>query len=148
MVFDASRELEPPLAAAQRRVYQNWLDSLKRPLAEGNPWNGTTWQQLQADSTPRLDSAGNPVLQVKLGDGTVDLGLSRSNILRTSAPPELTESILVLRLREELRTGGSPKASEQEVANDWELLQRVILARHRKTEPMDARLTAMRSNAP
>ena len=148
MIFDPSRELEPPIVAAERHVYQDRLNSLKRPLAEGNPWDGTTWRRLQAESVPQLDSSGNPVLQVRLGDETVDLGLSRSNILRTSAPPELTESILVLRLREELRTGGSPKASEQDVADDWNLLQRVILARHRKTEAMDARLTAMRSNAP
>ena len=146
MIFDPNRELEPPLAAAQRRVYQSWLSSLRRPLAEGNPWNQTTWRQLQADSTPQLDSAGNPLLQVKLGDETFDLGLSRSNILRSSAPPELTESILVLRLQEELRNGGSPKASEGDVANDRQLLQEVLLARHRKTEAMEARLTAMRSN--
>lgn len=147
MIFDPSRELEPPLAAAQRKVYRDSLEALKRPLAEGNPWNGSTWRQLQADSVPRLDSAGNPVLEVKLGNQTVDLGLSRNNILRTSAPPELTESILVLRLREELRNGGSPRASERDVANDWELLQRVLLARHR-ADAMDARLTAMRSSSP
>ena len=148
MIFDPSRRMEPPLAGAQRRVYQSWLSSLRRPLAEGNPWNQTTWRQLQADSTPQLDSAGNPLLQVKLGDETFDLGLSRSNILRGSAPPELTECILVLRLQEELRNGGSPKASERDVASDWQLLQQVLLARHWKTEAMDARLTAMRSNAP
>jgi hypothetical protein len=88
------------------------------------------------------------VLQVKLGDKTVDLGLSRNNILRASAPPELAESILLLRLREELRNGGFPKASERDVANDWELLQQILLARHRKTEASDVRLTAMRSDAP
>jgi len=148
MIFDPSRELEPPIVASERRAYQDRLNSLKRPLAEGNPWNGTTWRQLQADSVPQLDSSGNPVLQVRVGNEHFDLGLSRSNILRTSAPPELTESILVLRLREELRAGGSPKASEQDVADDWNLLQRVILARHRKAEAVDARLTAMRSNSP
>jgi hypothetical protein len=148
MIFDPSRDLEPPLAAAQRRAYQNQLDSLRRPLAEGNPWSGNTWQQLRADSVPLLDDSGNPELQVKLGDGTVDLGLSRDNILRTSAPPELTESILVSRLREELKKSESPKVSEQDVANDWELLQRVLLARRRKTEAGDARLTAMRSDSP
>jgi hypothetical protein len=30
MVFDPGRDLEPPLAAAQRRLYQNWLGSLER----------------------------------------------------------------------------------------------------------------------
>lgn len=148
MIFDPSRDLEPPLAAAQRREYQNRLDSLKRPLAEGNPWNTNPWQQLQADAVPRLDSSGSPLLEVRLGDETVDLGLSRDNILSTSAPPELAESILVLRLREELKKGESPKVSERDVENDWALLQQVLLARRRKTDAVAARLTAMQSKSP
>ena len=90
---------------------------------------------------PQLDDSGNPVLEVKLGEGTVDLGVSRSNVLRTSAPPELVASMLVSRLREELRNGGSPKVSERDVANDWELLQQVLCSRHRKSESVSARLT-------
>jgi hypothetical protein len=56
--------------------------------------------------------------------------------------------MLVARLREELCSGGFPKASERDVTNDWELLQQVLVGRHRKSEAVDARLTAMRSNAP
>ena len=147
MVFDPNRDLEPPLAAAQRRLYQSWLRSLKRPLAEDNV-TAATWPQAEADAVPHLDQSGNLVLEVKLGDGTVDLGVSRSNVLRTSAPPELVESMLVTRLREELRNGGSPRASERDVANDWELLQEVLVARHRKRDAVSARLTELRSNTP
>jgi hypothetical protein len=143
MIFDPSRDLEPPVTAAQRREYQNRLDSLKRPLAEGNPWSGITWQQLQAEAAPALDDSGDPVLQMKQGDETVDLGLSRSNILHTSAPPELTERIVLLRLHEELKAGGAPKASDQDVSNDWALLQQVIQASHRKAGA-PATLTARR----
>jgi hypothetical protein len=148
MVFDPSRELQPPVTSAQRREYQSQLDALKRPLAEGNPWSGITWQQLQADAVPRLDDSGDPVLQVKVGAETVDLGLSRNNILTTSAPPELTERIVLLRLRDELKSGNAPKVSEQDVGNDWALLQQVLLARRRKTDENEARLTAMRTAAP
>jgi hypothetical protein len=147
MVFDPNRDLEPPLGAAQRRLYQNWLSSLERPLAEDKP-TGTTWQQVESNGVPRLDDSGNPVLEVKLGAETVDLGVSRSNVLSTSAPPELVASMLVTRLREELRNGGSPKASERDVANDWELLQQVLVARHRKSETVSARLNDLRSNTP
>ncbi len=143
MIFDPSRDLEPPVTAAQRREYQNRLDSLKRSLAEGNPWNGITWQQLQAEAAPGLDYSGDPVLQMKVGDETVDLGLSRNNILHTSAPPELTERIVLLRLHEELKTGGAPKASDQDVSKDWALLQEVIQSSRRKAEAQ-ATLTAMR----
>jgi hypothetical protein len=107
-----------------------------------------TWQQLQADAVPRLDDLGNPVLQVKVGDETVDLGLSRNNILTTSAPPELTERIVLLRLRDELKSGNAPKVSQQDVGNDWQLLQQVLLARRREADEKEARLTAMRTAAP
>ena len=120
---------------------------MKEPLAEDNV-TATTWQQVQAGAVPQLDNSGNPVLEVKLGEETVDLGVSRSNVLRTSAPPELVASMLIARLREELRNGGSPKASERDVANDWELLQKVLVARDRKSESVSARLTEMRSNTP
>lgn len=146
MVFDPSGELDPPLDKAQRRVYQAQLDSLKRPLAEGNPWYGTKWQQLQADSVPRVDNSGDPSLEIKLGDDTVEQGLSRNNILSTSAPPELAEWILIQRLREELKKGGSPKVSEQNAENDWALLQQTMLAEHKKPEPIYNRLTAMGSD--
>ena len=142
MIFDPNRELEPPVTPAQRRDYQNRLEALKRPLAEGNPWNGVTWQQLQTDAVPRLDDSGDPVLQLKLGEETLDLGLSRNNILTSSAPPELAERIVLLRLREELKNSGSPKVSDQDVGNDWDLLQQVMQARRRTS---DARLTAMKS---
>jgi hypothetical protein len=56
--------------------------------------------------------------------------------------------MLVTRLREELRNGGSPKTSERDVANDWELLQEVLVARHRKSDAVNARLTELRSNTP
>jgi hypothetical protein len=147
MIFDPSRDLEPPMAAAQRRVYQNQLNSLRRPLAEGNSWKEADWRRLPVDSVPRMDSSGNPVLQIELGDKTVYLGLARSNILLSSAPSELVESMVLIRLRDELRSGGSPKASERDVANDWELLQRILLAQRRKVEG-DLRLTATRFNSP
>jgi hypothetical protein len=148
MVFDPSRELQPPVTSAQRREYQNRLDAMKAPLAEGNPWKEVTWQQLQADAVPRLDDSGDPVLQVKVGAETVDLGLSRNNILTSSAPPELTERIVLLRLRDELKSGNAPKVSEQDVGNDWQLLQQVLLARRRKADENEARLTAMQTAAP
>ena len=148
MVFDPSGELDPPLDKVQRRVYQAQLDSLKRPLAEGNPWYGTKWQQLQADSVPRLDNSGDPLLELKLGDDTVDQGLSRNNILSTSAPPELAEWILIQRLQGELKKGGSPKVSEQNAENDWALLQQTMEMQHKEPGPSDIRLTAMGSTQP
>jgi hypothetical protein len=47
-----------------------------------------------------------------------------------------------------LKTGGAPKASDQDVVNDWALLQQILQSGHRRTEGNDARLTAMRSASP
>ena len=131
MIFDSSRELERPLDASERRSYQDRLQELKRPLEEIHAWNSTAWQQLEADAVPRLDRSGNPLLRVKIGEKTVDLGLSRSSILSTSAPPEMAETLMVLRLREELKSGGSPKVSEPDVGKDWDLLQQVLERREK-----------------
>ncbi len=145
MVFDPNRPLEPPATSAQRRDYQNRLDAMNGALDEGNPWAGTRWQQLQAGAVPQVDDSGNPQLQVKVGDETVDLALTRDNLLNTSAPPELTERVILLRLREELKSG-PPKVSKSDAENDWQLLQQVLLARRRNLDATEARLTAMKSN--
>ena len=97
---------------------------------------------------PSLDDSGDPILQVKVGAETVDLGLSRNNILTASAPLDLTERIVLLRLRDELKSANAAKVSEQDIGNDWQLLQQVLLARRRKADENEARLTAMRTAAP
>jgi hypothetical protein len=145
LVFDPGRNLEPPLAPAQRRLYQARLDSLRRMTAEENPTSGNTWRQVNATAVPHLDDDGQPVLQVKVGDETSDIGLSRNNILNTSAPLELAQQVLVIRLEEELKNGGPPKVSEHDVENDWELLQQLVLARRGRTDEMEARLTVTHS---
>ncbi len=143
MIFNPRRKLEPPLEAAQRRLYQTQLDSLERASLAESPEVGKRWQQLQTGAVPQLDDSGDPVLQVKLGDATATVGLSRYNILPSSAPPELAKQVLVARLREELRNSGPPKVSESDVEEDWELLQQLLIARRGAVEPGDARLAAI-----
>jgi hypothetical protein len=83
------------------------------------------WRRLEADAEPELDRAGAPVLQVRVGEDIVNVGISRENVLSTPGSPELSQELLEARLREELRRSASSKTSESDVISDWKLLQQV-----------------------
>ena len=127
MILDSGQELAPPLAADERRSYENQLKSL---LAKADPAADPRriekrWAQLEANGEPQLDEDGRPVLRVRIGEESVDVGIARNNILPTSAPP-LAQELLAARLQEELRRGGDPKASTAEVMSDWNLLRQLL----------------------
>jgi hypothetical protein len=54
------------------------------------------------------------------------VGVSGSNILANDAPEPFTQELLAARLRDELRRGKPPKASESDVTRDWNLLQKAM----------------------
>ena len=122
LIFDPVQGLQPPLQTAERRTYERQLNAMKRDQLEGVPRPGE-WPRLQAESNPQLDAAGRPLLQVKDDIGAVEIGLCRNNILRTSAPPELVQQLLLVRLQQELKPGKPPRTSATDVAADWHLLQ-------------------------
>jgi hypothetical protein len=127
MVFNAGRELEPPLGAEDRRSYQSELNHLLAdPPAEMSGARLEKWGHLLRDAAPDLDAQGRPVLRIPVGEGVVNVGVSGSNILANDAPEPFTQELLVARLRDELRRGKPPKASESDVTRDWNLLQKAM----------------------
>ena len=129
MILDAGEELAPPLEATERRAYESQLRVL---LAKTDPATDTrriakNWARLEAHGEPQLDEDGRPVLRVRMGKELVDVGIARDNIVPTSAVP-LAQELLAVRLREELRRGGDPKASATDVMSDWNLLQQLLPA--------------------
>jgi hypothetical protein len=130
LVLSSNRELDPPLAAAERQIYENRMDA----LLGGADSHAKAWRELQADAEPGFDSRGRPVLEVREGERVVNVGLTRDSILSSSTPPQLSQDLLTARLREELRRGGDPKASASTVTSDWELLQQVNLAYSQASE--------------
>lgn len=127
MVMDSGPGLEAPLASTQRRSYDNQL----KLLAHLDPQlkikhNQKAWESLRQDAEPELDPEGRPMLKMRVGNDSVDVGVARDNILTTPAPPALTGELLAARLHEELKRGDAPKASQTEVNNDWDLLQQVL----------------------
>ncbi len=128
MIMDSKRELQPPLASDQRKAIERQLDLLANGAnPDAKTWrNEKMWRRLQADAEPQLDQSGAPVLEVRLGEDVIDVGVSRENVLSTSGSPLLSQQLLQARLREELRRGSASKTAESDVMNDLKLLQRVV----------------------
>lgn len=136
LIFDPSRDLEPPMNSEQRREYLTRLDLFNRSIAEDDESVGTVkWPRLQSTAQPELDEAGRPILRVRVGDNPVDVGIARNNIVSESEAPEIARQLLLLRLREELRR--SARISPTTVANDLDLLEEL-----RWTRPESQRLSA------
>jgi hypothetical protein len=127
MIMDSRRELQPRLASSERKALMSQLDELSASAnSDGKPWrNDKVWRRLQADAEPELDRSGAPILQVRMGDQVVSIGVSRKNVLSTCGSPELSQELLEARLREELRRSAASKTSASDVISDWKLLQKV-----------------------
>ncbi len=130
MVFNAGRDLEPPIDAEDRQSYQSELNHLELNLtdaaAEANGLRVEKWKRVLHNSAPDLDAEGRPVLRIHVGEDVVSVGVSGSNILASDAPGQFTAQLLEARLQAELKRGNPPKASESDVTRDWNLLQKAV----------------------
>ncbi len=127
LVFNAERALEPPLGGEDRRSYQSELNHLVAdPAGETSGARLEKWGRLLRNAEPDLDAQGHPLLRVPMGEEVVSVGISGSNILANEAPEPFTQELLEARLRDELRRGKPPKASESDVERDWNRLQKAL----------------------
>jgi hypothetical protein len=125
LVFNAQRELEPPLGSEDRRSYQSELNHLAAdPSKDAHRVKAEKWAHLFRNSVPDLDAEGRLVLRIQRGDEVVSVGVAGSNVLANNAADGLTQELLEARLYSQLRRGSSPRASESDLARDWELLQK------------------------
>lgn len=128
MVFNAGRDLEPPLGREDRRSYQSELNHLELNVADRGlkSAHAEEWKRLLRKAAPDLDAQGRPVMRVHVGEEVVSVGVAGSNIFGADAPDQFTAQLLEARLRAELRRGNPPKASESDVTRDWNLLQKAV----------------------
>jgi hypothetical protein len=134
MVYNAGRDLEPPIGAEDRRAYLSELNRLDANHSDLNQGDGSAqtvvrvekWKRVLHNSAPDLDAEGRPVLRIRVGEEMVNVGVAGSNIFATDAPEQFTAQLLEARLHAELRRGNPPKVSERDVARDWDLLQKAL----------------------
>jgi hypothetical protein len=141
-VFVAGSVPESPAGREDIRAYQT---QLKHYLAGAHPETSAhnvekAWKKLQANAVPTLDSRGSPVLEVRVGEKSVRVGVSAGNIMDGNSPPELVRQLLEARLESEFRRPLPHGISENGVERDWTLLNQAA-------SKSDSRLTA-RSTVP
>ena len=131
MVFVVGNDPERPLDREDRRAYQL---ELKHFLAGAYPEKpkqnaDKVWKKLQSKAKTGVDEQGRPVLQVEVGNSTVQIGVAADNVMDGNAPPQLVSQLLEARLQSELRSKSSQGLSESEVDRDWKLLQKTVAER-------------------
>lgn len=129
---ELDRSLEPPLTAAQRHDYEELVATTRKTSVESED---PDWKKVAGHSQPQIDASGEPFLSVNLEGHTVPVGLCRGNALRLSGSPELVQQLALTRLDLELKPKKPVHASEQEVRNDWQLLE---AARGQQEAALDA----------
>jgi hypothetical protein len=162
LVYGAERPLEKPLAAEDRRYYQNELNRLvaersvnERLMAENASEESSVRVEklgrVLRNASPNVDAGGHPVLRMLVGSELVSIGVAESNILANDVLPgnfgKFQEQLLEKRLQEELRRGAPPKVSESDVAHDWKLLQRALNESDDQVAAPSAKLTQPGSQA-
>ena len=132
LVYSARRDLEPPLGAEDRRSYQSELNHLElhrlvaNPASELNGVRVEKWARLLRNAVPDLDAQGHPIVRIQVGEETVSVGVSSSNIFTNEASGPYAQQLLEARLHAELRRGSPPRASETDVTRDWNMLQQAM----------------------
>jgi hypothetical protein len=127
LVYNAERDLEPPIGQEDRRSYQLELSHLVAAVsAETGETKAEKWGRLFHNSAPDLDDEGRPMLRFRDGDEEVSVGIAASNLFADDAKLPVTKELLEARLRAELRRGTGPRVSESDVAHDWQRLQKAM----------------------
>jgi hypothetical protein len=130
--------------------------------ATNSATNSATWREVQTKAVFAPDAAGYPALSMpqaetaapanaqvspatepSLGQPAVGpfpaqptmmvIGLTRENILASTAPAAFTRDLLVTRLRQELSAGTSPHTSERQFRADLTLLENLFVAQQNQT---------------
>jgi hypothetical protein len=125
-ILDSRSQFDTAITRADRRAFQSRLDELSRTGFKDERSTEKKWEHLQAAAEPQLNSSGQPFMEVRSGDESEPVGISRGNIFITSESSELAVKLLQARLRQELRPAASRKTARSDVEDDLELLQQLL----------------------
>jgi hypothetical protein len=132
LILDASDQLNAPMTRDERLRYQSRLDELSQPSSAIDPLNAgkakevKTWERVQSNAIPGIDSSGDPVLHMGVDDDSGQVGLSRANISSGSESPQLAARLMEARIRQELRPSATRKTSPSDVEKDLTLFRHLL----------------------
>ena len=139
---------EAPVDREDVRAYQA---QFKHYLANEYPDAATprldkNWGKLQSRAMASVDAEGRPVLQMTVGEESIQVGATANNVLDGSAPPELVRQLIEARLESELRHATPHTISQTEFERDWKLLQKVVAENDSQLTTRSASLENARGN--
>src|SRR5205823_10066708 len=90
------------------------------------------WTFLHATAEPVLDSAGSPVLEVRVGSEVTSVGMARANIWNVPGSLEFAAGLMEARLIEELKSAAAQKTARADVESDLVLLKQLLESQPRR----------------
>jgi len=127
MVFNPGGDPEPPIARADRKVYEKKLKQLLAEAENTSPKSpDKSWQRLQSKARTTLDGQDGPVVEFRQGEDTVSVGVSAGNVLNVTTTPELAQQVIAARLQSELRQAPAKGISRADIKRDWNLLEETM----------------------
>jgi hypothetical protein len=126
MIFSPDGSMEPSMRRADRRAHRKALEGFSQFSMANDPPLRASWQRVRSEAELQFDDVGRPFLRSRLGDNVVEVGLCRGNVLEFPAFPGLSREVLLAHLRQDVRRGHAPTASDTELHDDWKLLQRTL----------------------
>ena len=131
LVFNAERDLEPPLGAEDRRSYQSELNIHRNrlaadPASESSGARVEKWRHLLRDPHPIWMRRGVLSCAFTMGEEVVSVGVAESNIFDSDAPEPLTRELAWSAVACGTAAGNPPKVSESDVTRDWNRLQKAM----------------------
>jgi hypothetical protein len=138
LILDSNDQLNAPMTRDERLRYQSRLDELSQTssaiesLNAGKAKEVKTWERVQSNAMPGIDTFGQPVLHMGVDDDSGQVGLSRANISSGSESPQLAARLMEARIRQELRPAATRKTSPSDVEKDLTLFRQLISLRPRE----------------
>jgi hypothetical protein len=131
LVFNPGSDPQPPIAAKDRKAYQQELKQLLAQsisLGRSSANQAKAWERLQSKARTDFNADDAPILILKTpaGDQPVQIGASAGNVLSDTATPQLAQQIIAARLQSELRHAPPHGISQADVRRDWNLLQQAM----------------------
>lgn len=126
MVFSPDGRLEPPLTAAGRRAHCGALMAFRQAASLSTKSSSMAWKQFQSTDDVQLDEAGLAVVRVVIGGKTLEVGITRGNVLGSPDSRDMARELLLDRIGQNLRRSHAPKISQRGMQADWRLLHRTL----------------------
>ena len=125
-VFSLNGGPQPPPTKDERRTYLKEVRSEIATNADIGSHDGAiSLRKFVEKSKPEFDADGQPVLRGSDGNDTVQLGITRRDLLSEKAPVGLQRELMVFRLKQTLARSRAPRISSGELREDWQLLEEI-----------------------